>query len=134
MDPNFALAHDQPGQAYSKNKWTMRRSQNCKKRSSFPTAARHALPILLVPTLYQAQGTKLRLLNGLKQRTNPGYSNASDIAGIYAALGDRDQAMSWLEKAYQERFSPSILVRPAFDPLRSDPQFEGLVRRIELPR
>lgn len=74
----------------------------------------------------------LRLLNDLKQRSNPGYANASDIAGIYAALGDRDQAMSWLEKAYPERFNPSILMRPAFDPLRPDSRFKDLVRRIGL--
>jgi hypothetical protein len=40
--------------------------------------------------------------------------------------------MTWLEKAYEERFNPSILQRPAFDPLRSDPRFQNLVRRIGL--
>jgi hypothetical protein len=41
--------------------------------------------------------------------------------------------MKWLEKAYDERVNPSILVRPAFDPLRSDPRFQNLVHRIGLP-
>jgi serine/threonine-protein kinase len=53
---------------------------------------------------------------------------------IYAALGNRDQAMNWLEKGYEERFNPGVLLRPGFDPLRSDPRFETLVRRIGLPR
>jgi hypothetical protein len=42
------------------------------------------------------------------------------IALIYVGLGDRDRAMSWLNKAYEAHFNPSILMRPAFDPIRSD--------------
>ena len=51
---------------------------------------------------------------------------------MYVGLGDKDQAMKWLEKAYAEHFDPSILLRPVFDPLRSDPRFQNLVHRIGL--
>jgi hypothetical protein len=57
----------------------------------------------------------------------------SNIALIYVALGSDDEAMVWLEKAYHERFNPSILLRPAFDSLRSDARFQDLLRRIGLP-
>jgi hypothetical protein len=53
---------------------------------------------------------------------------------VYVGLDKKDQAMDWLEKGYTERFSPWVLMRPSFDPLRSDPGFEDLVRRIGLPR
>ena len=53
---------------------------------------------------------------------------------IYVGLGEKDQAMAWLEKGYAERFSPWVLMRPCFDPLRSEPGFLDLVRRIGLPR
>jgi len=43
-----------------------------------------------------------------------------------------DQAMIWLEKAYQARFNPSILLRPAFNPIRSDTRFQDLLHRIGL--
>jgi len=62
----------------------------------------------------------------------PSYSYAPEIAVVYAALGDKDQAMNWLQKGYEGRFNPSVLLRPGFDPLRSDPRFQELVRRIGL--
>jgi len=40
--------------------------------------------------------------------------------------------MIWLNKGYEARFNPSILLRPGFDPLRSDAQFKDLLRRIGL--
>jgi tetratricopeptide (TPR) repeat protein len=57
----------------------------------------------------------------------------ANIAIIYVALGQNDQAMAWLEKAYQRRFNPSILLRPAFDGLRSDGRFQDLLHRIGMP-
>src|SRR5208283_3617600 len=48
-------------------------------------------------------------------------------------LGDHDQAMVWLNKAYDARFNPSLLLRPAWDPLRSDVRFKDLLGRIGLP-
>jgi tetratricopeptide (TPR) repeat protein len=75
-----------------------------------------------------------KVLSDLKKRSNPAYSHPSEIAVIYASLGDADQAMNWLEKGYEERFNPSVLLRPGFDPLRSDPRFEDLMRRIGLAR
>ena len=74
-----------------------------------------------------------KLLNDLKKQSISGYSNASEIAMIYASLGDTDQAMNWLEKGYEERFNPGVLLRPGFDPLRSDSRFQNLVHRIGLP-
>jgi hypothetical protein len=73
------------------------------------------------------------VLEEVKHRPNHRFSNASEVALIYAGLGEKDQAMKWLEKAYDEHFNPSILVRLAFDPLRSDKRFQDLLRRIGLP-
>jgi len=76
----------------------------------------------------------MKLLNDLKKSSNTSFTNAPHIAMIYASMGDNDQAMHWLERAYQERFNPSILLRSGFDPLRSDPRLEALMRRIGLPQ
>jgi TolB-like protein/DNA-binding winged helix-turn-helix (wHTH) protein/tetratricopeptide (TPR) repeat protein len=62
------------------------------------------------------------------------YPSAEDhIALIYAGLGEREAALSWLDKAYEARFNPSILLRPAFDPIRGDAGFKDLLRRIGIP-
>jgi len=80
-----------------------------------------------------ARSEAVKLLSDLKKRSNPGYSNTSEIAMIYASLGDTDEAMNWLDTGYEERFSPGVLLRPGFDPLRSDSRFQNLVRRVGLP-
>lgn len=56
------------------------------------------------------------------------------IGRIYAALGDADAAFEWLELAYQTRSTGMLTlgVEPAFDPLRGDPRFADLLRRIGL--
>jgi hypothetical protein len=58
------------------------------------------------------------------------------IAADYAALGEKDRAFNWLEKAYEKRdfFLPTLAVNPYMDPLRSDPRFQDLLRRIGLPQ
>ena len=53
----------------------------------------------------------------------------------YAGLGDKDEAFAWLERAYTERRGrlASLLVEPMLEPLRTDPRFSDLVRRVGLP-
>ena len=86
---------------------------------------------------YAASGRRneaVKILTALKSRSRNGFSNAPEIALVYVGLDQKDQAMSWLEKAFEERFSPWVLMRPAFDPLRSDPRFQDLLHRIGLNR
>jgi len=135
MDPNFAFAHIQLAQAYlakHMNEDAVAELQNAVQLSGgSPTA------IANLARAYVASGKRseaVKLLNDLKKRSNPVSSHASEIAVIYATLGDTDQAMNWLEKGYEERFNPGVLLRPGFDALRSDPRFQNLVRRIGLPR
>jgi len=133
MDPNFALAHNQLAQAYLQKHIYDQAVIELKKAVQLsgdsPTC------IANLARAYVASGKRgeaEKLLGDLKKRSSAAYSNAPEIAIVYVSLGDSDQAMNWLEKGYEERFNPGVLLRPGFDPLRSDSRFQNLLRRIGL--
>src|ERR1700675_3255662 len=135
MDPNFALAHNQLAQAYLQKHMNDEAVAELQKAAQLSEGSPTVIANLGRAYAASGKGSEaMKLLSDLKKRSNSIYSHGSEIAVIYAALGDRDQAMNWLEKGYQERFNPGVLLRPGFDPLRSDPRFQDLVRRIGLPR
>jgi eukaryotic-like serine/threonine-protein kinase len=72
-----------------------------------------------------------RLFNLRRQKYIPAYN----FAVVYTALGRTDEAMLWLERAFDERsdFLIYLGVDPIFDPLRGDARFRRLVRRVGLP-
>jgi tetratricopeptide (TPR) repeat protein len=76
----------------------------------------------------------LRLLGELKRRNQSGYVPTAAFVNAYLGLDDREQAFAWLERAYQEQSNilELIKVHPYFDPLRGDPRFTDLVRRVGL--
>jgi TolB-like protein/DNA-binding winged helix-turn-helix (wHTH) protein/Tfp pilus assembly protein PilF len=134
MDPNFALAHNQLAQAYLQKHMYAEAVAELQKAVELSNASPTCIANLA--RAYVASGKTseaLKLLDDLKKNSNRNYSDASEIAVIYAALGDSDHAMNWLEKGFEERFNPGVLSRPGFDPLRSDPRFQNLVRLIGLP-
>ena len=57
------------------------------------------------------------------------------VALIHTGLGDRDQALAWLDRAYAERsdYMPYLTLEPMLDGLRSDQRFAALVERVGLP-
>jgi len=133
MDPNFALAHNQLGQAYLQKQLSDEAITELQKAVQLSAGSPTCLANLA--RAYASSGKKseaAKLLSDLKRRSSPRYSHAPEIAVVYAALGDKNQAMTWLEKGYEERFNPGVLLRPGFDPLRSDPRFQEVVRRIGL--
>jgi tetratricopeptide (TPR) repeat protein len=58
-----------------------------------------------------------------------------NVAYAYAALGEADAAFEWMEKAYERRSTGVAWIRgdPSLDPLRSDPRYDDLLRRIGFP-
>ena len=76
----------------------------------------------------------LQLLAQLKRRSKEGYIPAGAFVNAYLGLGDNEQAFYWLEQAYKEQSNilQFLKTHPYFDPIRSDPRFADLVRRVGL--
>jgi TolB-like protein/DNA-binding winged helix-turn-helix (wHTH) protein/Flp pilus assembly protein TadD len=134
MDPHFAVAHYLLGQALEqKHKHDeaiaefRRAIELSGGNTTFESNLAHA---------YAVSGRKqeaMKIVKDLENRQSQNSSTDASIALIYVGLGDNDRAMIWLNKAYRARFNPSILMRPVFDPLRSNPRFQDLLHRIGLP-
>jgi serine/threonine protein kinase len=73
-------------------------------------------------------------LDGLTEISKYGYISPYNIAQAYMRVGDKEKTFGWLEKAYEEHDSGlvSLAVEPMFDPIRSDPRFKDLLRRMKL--
>jgi TolB-like protein/DNA-binding winged helix-turn-helix (wHTH) protein/Tfp pilus assembly protein PilF len=80
----------------------------------------------------------VKLLNDvlLRDRPNTETREAFDTAGVYAELGNKDEAFAWLERAYAAHSQALIWLKvdPEMDKLRVDPRYDDLLRRIGLSR
>ncbi|MFS8119901.1 MAG: TPR end-of-group domain-containing protein, partial [Microcoleus sp.] len=85
--------------------------------------------------IYQTSGWRGVLLERVKY-TEWGLGNAQDflVAGSYAQAGEKNKAFEHLEKAYQRRewTMLQLQVHPQLDPIRNDPRFAHLIRRVEM--
>jgi serine/threonine-protein kinase len=86
--------------------------------------------------IYAAQGKRaeaLGIIKELEEISGPNLSQAHWIAKIYATLNEKEQALSWLERGLATGAIGSFYKDdPVWDPIRSDPRFAGLLRRMEL--
>jgi TolB-like protein len=88
---------------------------------------------------FHAEGWKGALAKAIDARLaqrKTGYSSSYNIAALYAALGNKDEAFKWLNTAYQERDWQMEALKTDFllDALHSDPRFPELVRKVGLPQ
>lgn len=85
------------------------------------------------------RGRAKEILSELEGRGRSVYIDATQVASIYALLGEADSAFSWLERAFEER-CPFVnglehnYLRWVFEGLHADPRFQDLVRRVRSNR
>jgi hypothetical protein len=94
-----------------------------------------AANVAALDSAYSESGPKGYWMWRLK-RLEGEYDRYPVYASIYyAQLGDKDQAFVWLEKAYEKHEVAMILLKvyPSWDPLRDDPRFQDLLRRMNFP-
>jgi len=77
-----------------------------------------------------------KVLQTLSDRAKKSYVSPFDVALIYAALGQKDTAFNWLDKAVAERSTFLVYSKwePRLDPLRDDPRFQTVLQRMGLPQ
>ena len=75
-------------------------------------------------------------LNNIIEYAKKNFVSPFDIAYVYGALGEKEEALSWLEKGYSENDVQLIYLKadPAFDALSSDPRFKALLKKVGLDK
>jgi TolB-like protein/DNA-binding winged helix-turn-helix (wHTH) protein/Tfp pilus assembly protein PilF len=135
MDPGFALVHEFMGLVYLQMKQYTEAIAELQEgfrlsgnRIDFLSCS--AIGYALVGRTDEAR----QILQELKKGSTKRFDMPIYLSRVYRDLGEKDQALFWLEKAYQERDGSLILLQvdPGNDPLRSDRRFQDLLRRVGL--
>jgi TolB-like protein/DNA-binding winged helix-turn-helix (wHTH) protein/Tfp pilus assembly protein PilF len=135
MDPTYLLAHIVLGQCYEQEgKYSEAITELQKAASLSPDSP----PVLAaLGHAYAAAGKRaeaLQMLDKLKSVSGRRYVSPFYVAFLYIGLGDREQAVAWLDRGYDDRSNNMIFLNvvPQFDTLRSEPRFQSLRHRIGL--
>ena len=135
IDPHYADAIINIGRAYEEMGMYPQAQQAYQSILAF---APHEPALLgLLGHLYAVTGRRasaLEIISQLQQISKTKYVPSVYIALIYVGLNDKDRAFNWLDKAYEERCDYLIYLPtdPMADPLRSDPRFSALLKRLGL--
>ena len=135
MDPNFGFGHWALGRAYAEK--GMYEQAIASFQKAIPLSGDSPDEPAELGRAYARSGRKteaLKIADDLKEQSRRRYISPCVIASLYAALGDKDQAFIWLDKAYEAHDFILVLlkVEPMFDNLRSDPRFTVLLKRVGL--
>jgi serine/threonine-protein kinase len=128
IDPQYPWAYYTLGQCYA---------ETGKLNEAIEAFLRPGIPRGNLGNVYARAGriAEIRkLLAGIeKAARETGKTNSVGMAMIYSGLGDVDHAIDQLEKAYEDRgWLGTLKVAPVWDPLRSDPRFDKLLKKVGL--
>jgi len=134
--PTYWLAYIWLGSAYREKKMYMDALEQFSK--GLKVSRDHPAMIALYGHALALSGDTAgarRALADLQRLAKSRYVSALYFAGIYTGLGEKSMALDWLDKAYKERNDRLVYlnVDPMADPLRSEPRFQDLMKRLHLP-
>ncbi len=136
MDPGFVPAHRCLAKVYEARKMWPEALEELKKEVDLSPDSSRALADLAYGLGLTGDRTEaLRIVKNIEGLSTKKYVSPFEVAKVYVAINDHDNALRYLEKSYREHESqiPFLDVTMALYPLHSDPRFIALVRRVGLP-
>ena len=134
VDPTFAAAHFQIGEAYMKMHMYEGAAEEFKTaielsggNTKFQSNLAHVFGIA------GKKEKALQILRRFETRSKQDFLHAASMSSVYTGLDENEKAIACLEKACQQRFDPEVLQWPTFDNLRSDPRFRDIAHRVGIP-
>lgn len=135
MDPNFGSAHLWLAQVYEQKGLYEEAISSLKTGMHLLSDSTYALAKLGYGYAIAGRCDEARaVLNQLNALSSKRYVSPYDIALVYLGLQENDEALTWLQRALEQRslWMGYLSVEPQLDPLRSDERFQGLRRRVDL--
>lgn len=135
LDQNYGVAHTRLGYSYTAK--GMYAEAIAAFQRAIKASGDNPSDQIYLGATYAKAGERERKQAILKRlETKKEYLSPGELAVLYVALGEREQAFASLERAYamHDAQLQSLGVDPLFDPLRSDPRFQDLMRRVGLPQ
>lgn len=135
LNPNFGMAHWTLGRTYLAKGLVPQAIAELEEGITF--FGQNAEFLGYLGSAYALAGRKVeakKILGQLRQSSGDRYVSPTAVAMIYSDLGERKQALAWLEKAFDDRSlsQGEFMVGPRWDSLRSAPGFKNLVLRMGL--
>ena len=137
LDPDFWAAHWGLDDAYSQK--AMYPQATRELQNALAVSDRNPAVLASLGYTYGVSGRKdeaLETIKELKLLSQDRYVSPFNVATVHMGLGQKDHALEWLEKGYEARSRSMIWLKvdARCDPLRSDPRFQDLLRRIGFPK
>jgi serine/threonine-protein kinase len=135
IDPTFTFAYVRLGQAYTEKRMYEQAVAAMEKGLQLSGGFEGRGMLGRAYALWGRPGEARRVLDELLSGNPKRFAGPVQMALIYNALGQKDEALRWLEEAYRVHDGNMVLLKvfPAWDSLRSDPRFQDLLRRMNFP-
>ncbi|PYX56807.1 MAG: CadC family transcriptional regulator, partial [Acidobacteria bacterium] len=137
MDPSYAPARLNLGMIFLKTGEYQKATAQFERARALAGDEGIVLAYLAQARAYSGdRGEALKILHRLQNPSQSGFVSPWDLALIYVALGDKKNALTYLEKAVDQHVGWVVRlgVDPALDPIRTEPQFEQFSQRIGIPQ
>ncbi len=135
LDPTFWIAHQFLGKVYLKQRNYVEAVAELSKARELSRGNSEAFSMSGYAAAVAGDEAKARsVLEELRSLSSRQYVPPTDVSVLCYALGEKDEAFAWLEKAYQDHDVRlcRAKVDPKWDPFRSDPRFQSILKRMRL--